>query len=126
MIFDKRVPDKALEIYIQQNKADSLSLKPGYQYFNVTTFYNEYKTKLQEVFNEHCSKTNDDTGVCNTCQETVITKNNSPLYIQYINRIKSDKLKHQREYSCMNSRSKRSERGCKCKNTLSDKVLHEG
>ena len=124
MIFDNRVTDKALEI--QQNKADSLSLKPGYRYFNVNTFCNEYKTKLQEVFNGHCSNRNDDTAVCNTCQETVISKNNLPLYINYIDHVKEDKFKHWQEFSCIQSRSKKGVKGvCKCKNTLSDKVLHE-
>ena len=107
-------------------KANSISQKTGNEYFNVTTFCNEYKTKLQEVFNGHCSKTNDDTGVCNTCQETVISKNNLPLYINYIDHVKEDKFNHRQEFSCMKSRSKRSGRGCKCKNTLSGKVLHEG
>ena len=123
MIADGNVKDVTLKL--QQEKTDSLSLKNNKQGFNVNAFCEMYKTKLQEIFEGHCSKGSKNTAVCNTCQ-TVIRPNNLPLYIRYLDHIKSDKLKPQQEYSCTNTRSKKSGRGCKCKNTLSGKVLNVG
>merc|ERR1712055_594349 len=74
MLTDNRLNHNTLKE--QQKKVDLLSRETGKESFNVTAFCNEYKNKLEEVLNGHCSRQSENISVCNTCQEGVILKRN--------------------------------------------------